>query len=384
MNQPFTNSFTRHIRTGLFLTFIVFVICCKTEIKEPSPKAIINDGALVKYAKGFDIIQDRMKQKLIINSPYPGADEPISFEVIRQGEPTDGQVKVPLQRVIATSTTHVPMIELLGMSDKLVGFPNLAYICSEKVMDRIEKGMVTDVGNGQEFNMEIIFELHADAVIGSSMGSGDKKYEVIKRRGIPVIYNGEWLEDTPLGRAEWIKFFGVLFDREQMADSIFSDIESRYLETKNLATKVAKKPSLFSGNLYKDQWHLPAGESFKATLYADANTDYIWSDSEGQGSLVLSFESVFEKAKEADLWIGAGYHTSYSTLRDAHKHYENFDAYKEKKIYTFSKRNNGKGGVLYFELAPVRPDIVLKDLVKTAHPELLPGYEPFFLSPLDD
>ena len=384
MKDRYSSLIPTFVQIGFFCFLSIHLTSCNSKQKKLDSKDLVEIKSSVKYAKGFDIVQDDKGKKLVIYSPYPGAETPLIFEIGYEGESQDNKIVVPLKKVIATSTTHIPMMELLGVSDRLVGFPNTQYICSENVMNRVDKGLVTDVGNGQEFNMEIIFALGADAVIGNSMGAGDKKYEVIKRRGIPVIFNGEWLEESPLGRAEWIKFFGVLFDKERQADSLFSDIEARYLEVKDMAHKADSKPRIFSGNLFKDQWHLPAGESFKAKLYDDANMEYIWGDSEGQASLVLSFESVFEKAKDADLWIGAGYHTSYSSLRDAHRHYENFDSFANKRIYTFSKRNNGKGGVLYFELAPVRPDIVLKDLVKTAHPQLLPDYEPFFLSPLDD
>ena len=138
-----------------------------------------------------------------------------------------------------------------------------------------------------------------------------------------------------------------------------------------------------SGVLYKDKWNLPAGESFTAQLYKDANTDYLWKASNGQGSLILSFESVFEKAKNADYWIGSGYYTTLEELKAANMHYQEFETFKTKQIYSFSKRRSDNGGVEYFEFGPLKPHIVLKDLVKVVHPELLPNYEPYFLQRLD-
>jgi iron complex transport system substrate-binding protein len=138
-----------------------------------------------------------------------------------------------------------------------------------------------------------------------------------------------------------------------------------------------------SGVLYKDKWNLPAGQSFTAQLYRDANTEYIWDDTEGQGSLVLSFETVYEKAQLAELWVGSGYYTSMEELNGANAHYSQFKAFKDKEVYSFSKRRSNSGGVEYFELGPLQPHIVLKDLIKVAHPEILPNYEAYFLQKLD-
>ena len=138
-----------------------------------------------------------------------------------------------------------------------------------------------------------------------------------------------------------------------------------------------------SGVLYKDQWNLPAGESFTGRLYRDANLDYIWKDSKGQGSLVLNFESVLDKAKEADFWIGSGIYTRRDDMLEANGHYAEFKAFNTNSVYTFSKRKGAKGGIVYFELGPLQPHVVLKDLIKVTHPDLLPGYEPFYLKRLD-
>jgi iron complex transport system substrate-binding protein len=138
-----------------------------------------------------------------------------------------------------------------------------------------------------------------------------------------------------------------------------------------------------SGILFKDQWNLPAGESFTARLYEDANTSYLWKESKGQGSLVLNFESVLDRAREADFWIGSGIYTSRKDLIEANGHYAEFKAYDQNRIYTFSKRKGDGGGIIYFELGPLQPHVVLKDLIKVTHPDLLPEYEPFFLQPLD-
>ena len=168
-----------------------------------------------------------------------------------------------------------------------------------------------------------------------------------------------------------------------MAQTTIKDIAEKYIIANEKAKQAVHKPTVLTGVLYKDTWSLPAGESFTAQLFKDANTNYLWGETKGQGSLVLSFESVFEKAHNADFWIGSGYFTSLEDLESANEHYKEFKPFKDEKIYTFSKKRGENGGVLYFELAPVQPHIVLQDLIKITHPEILPEYESFFLEPVE-
>ncbi len=190
-------------------------------------------------------------------------------------------------------------------------------------------------------------------------------------------------EESPLGRTEWIKFFGALFDKEKEADSIFKTIEKNYLEAKRKASKAKKKPTIISGGLFKDIWNLPAGESFEATFLKDANTHYLWADSKGKGSLSLNIENVFEKGKDADLWISPSFYGNLEQLKNANAIYPKFKAFQDHNVYTFVNKRGEKGGVIYFELSPSRPDLVLKDLIKIAHPELLTDYELTFFELLE-
>jgi len=362
--------------------------CGQPKNKTPIKSNIASFNSVIKYAKGFDIQVFDSYKKLIIKSPYPGAKNSQEF-IIRTIDEPDKKIDnlvsivVPLKEVIATSTTHIPMLELLREENSLIGFPNTDYISSPRTRERIDKGMIREIGNEQDINTEILISLQPDAVIGFTMGNTSKMYKIIEKNGIPVIFNGEWLEETPLGRAEWLKFFGILFNKDDLADSIFRDIETKYLRAKDKARQAVNKPTVLTGVLYKDKWSLPAGQSFTAQLLKDANTNYLWSKTNGQGSLVLSFESVFEKAKNADFWIGSGYFTTLEDLGSANEHYKEFSPFKKEKIYTFSKKRGQNGGVLYFELAPVQPHIVLQDLIKITHPEILPGYEPFFLEKVE-
>lgn len=365
----------------------LFVLSCqkksKSQTVDDQPEQY---SSSVKYAKGFDLLSYKGYKKLIIKAPYPEAEdqqEIILFDSLNPIESLKQGLQIPLSRVVVTSTTHVPMLEILREEDVLIGFPNTDYISSKKTRKRIEEGLVTDIGNAQDFNTEVLLSLRPEALIAFSMVSGSNMYQKIEKNGIPVIYNGDWLEETPLGRAEWIKFFGALLGKDQMADSIFNKIEESYLEAKNIALKAKLQPTIMSGVLYKDQWNLPAGESFTAQLYKDANTNYLWKESKGQGSLVLGLEAVLAKAENADFWIGSGYYTSLDELKQANAHYQKFNSYSKGSIYSFSSRRSENGGVEYFETGPLYPHIVLKDLIKVTHPELLQEYTPYYLQKLE-
>ncbi|MFY9244052.1 MAG: ABC transporter substrate-binding protein [Polaribacter sp.] len=378
--SSFFRKITRSDISILFaITFVLLFSSCKKEVTRIDKNN--QAKSTIKYAKGFDIVDDNGIKKLIIKSAYQNSEE--VFEYMIQKKKTDRiidykyeVIEVPIQIIVVTSTTHIPMIELLNEETSIIGFPYAKYVSSEKTRQLIDDGKITEIGKESSLNTEILLALQPELVVGYSVSAADKSLTTIQKSGIHVIYNGDWLEETPLGRAEWIKFFGILFDKEKQADSIFKAIETNYLEAKNIALKSTNKPTILSGAIMsKDIWNLPAGESFVAQFLKDANLDYLWQNSEGKGSLSLSFESVFDKAQNADFWIAPGYFASKEQLLSSNQIYAEFNAFKNDKIYTPSTKKGKTGGVIYYELAPTRPDLVLKDLIKITNSVLLPNYE---------
>ena len=362
-------------------TFLIILFSCQIEKIKSDNKS--EENTKINFAKGFQIEDQNEIQKIIIKSPYQNSEEVFEY-LLSRNKNLKKELRIPISRIVVTSTTHIPMIELLNEENSIVGFPNVSYISSQKTRQRVEQGFIKEIGKENLLNTEVLLNLQPDLVLGYSVSTADKSLEIIKKSGIPVIYNGDWLEETPLGRAEWIRFFGVLYDKQKMADSIFKTIETAYLEVKQLALKTSEKPTILSGAVMsKDIWNLPAGESFVAQFLADANLDYLWKNSKGKGSLSLSFESVFERAKEADFWIAPGYFSSKIEMLEHNKLYAEFKAFKKDNIYTSTLKKGKTGGVIYYELATTRPDLVLKDLIKIAHPELLPNYELTFFEKMN-
>ena len=246
----------------------------------------------------------------------------------------------------------------------------------------IDSNAVIDIGHEENINLEKLLELSPDLVVGFSLTANDKVYSNIERLGIPMIYNGDWLEETPLGRAEWLKFFGALLGKEKEADSIFNLIENDYLQAKKAAQKSTKKITVLAGSLYKGVWYVPAGESFKSTFFKDANLLYYWSKTKGIGSLPLSLEVALEKGIQSDFWIGCGLFETKQQMLSSNKHYAQFESFQNGQIYNIAKRKGATNGMIYFELSPVRPDLVLKDIIKITNPNLLPNYTLTFFDPV--
>jgi len=367
---------------GLLCLIVVF-ISCSCESKKAG-LAHENGPVELKYAVGFSVRAEGNIKYVTVNYPYPGATEGYEYLLVPEGEPIPEHddktqvIRTPLKTIVCTSTTHIPLLDYINETDALIGFPTTDYISSEIMRKRIDAGHVTDLGIDKGMNLELLFSLKPELVMSYTMTSDLGQLKKTKELGIPVVINAEYLERHPLGRAEWIKFMALFFNKEKEADSVFNEIEREYLAVQNLVSNVSQRPTVLSGIVYGDVWFMPAGKNYAAHLLQDAGTDYLWKDTDSNGFLELSFESVFEKAKEADLWIGVGSFNSLSEIEASESRYTMFKPFRDKQVYTYNARKGIKGGSEFLELGYLRPDLILKDLVKIAHPDLLPDHKLFF------
>ncbi|MBO2545428.1 ABC transporter substrate-binding protein [Salegentibacter sp. BDJ18] len=375
---------------NLLLLFLVFS-ACKSEQKDKNNGSEIPQNSVeLKHATNFSISDFGNYYILKIETAWPDADKAFTYLLTKEnteipsGLDYDQKVQIPIEKMVVTSTTHIPALEALNEENSLKGFPGLDYISSEKTRKLINAGKIKELGKNENINTEVLIDLDPEVVIGFAIDGNNKTFETIQKTGIPVMYNGDWTEKTPLGKAEWIKFFGVFYDKLDEAEKIFNKIETDYTEAKELAKSAAETPKVLSGAMYKDQWYLPHGNSWQAQFIKDANANYVYAETKGNGSMALSFENVLDKAQDADYWISAGQYTSYTQLLKESQHYEQFEAVQNKNVYSVSLTKGETGGVLYFELGPQRPDLVLKDLVSIFHPELLGDYENMFFKALEE
>lgn len=372
----------------IILLFAVLLITFGCKQQQESKETAITATNIITHASGLEIYRYDGYSIVKVTAPWPDAEKGFTYVMQQKGTTIPDSlsqyttIPVPIKTVVVTSTTHIPSLEMLGVENSLVGFPGTNYISSKKTRARIDASKVREAGANESLNTEVMIDLSPDAVVGFSISGDNKTLSTLEKTGTKVLYNGDWTEQSPLGKAEWIKFFGELYGLQEKADSIFNKIETDYDKAKALAKNANDNPTVLSGAMYQDHWYLPQGGSWGALFMKDAHADYLWADSDGTGSHTLSFETVFDKAQNADYWIGPSQFTSLQEMIDSNPHYGQFKAYQNKQVYTFASKTGATGGLLYYEVAPNRPDLVLKDLVKILHPELLPEHELHFFEKL--
>jgi iron complex transport system substrate-binding protein len=378
------------VTVAIAVLLLAIVGCSK---KNPESQVSIRQGGTMvplKYAKGFAIETDSIYTRLRVKHPFQGAKQALEYLLVPTGAEVPHHssdvtiIRTPIRSIVCTSTTHIPILDYLGVSEALVGFPTTDYISSKETRKLIDEGKVKDLGVDKGMNIELLSSIQPQLVMAYSMNADFGQFKKITELGIPVLINSEYLEQHPLGRAEWIKFVSTLFNKEHEADSIFESIERAYLSTQQLAAAQNHRPTVLSGIMYGDAWFLPGGQNYAATILNDAGFDYLWREDGSHGFLELSFEQVYEKANDADFWIGVGTFQSMNELKGADHRYEKFQAFRSRRIYNYDARKGAKGGNEYLELGYLRPDIILMDLVKISNPTLLPDYELYFHRQLTD
>jgi len=277
-------------------------------------------------------------------------------------------IKIPVKNMVVTSTTHLPALTMLQEENALSGFPGTRYISSPSIRKKIEENKIKETGFQGQLNIETILNLQPELLMLSA-GAENQNIELLKKNGIPVLYNADWLESTPLGRAEWIKVFGLLFDKSRQADSIFKDIEKKYLSVQQAVKTQANKPVVFQGGKFGDKWYVPGGKSYAVKLIQDAGGKYSWDDDKHTGSIGLNYENVLMKLPHADIWLNPGMYNTRLALQKNIPEIQKIPAFKTHKIYTYNLKKGSTGGVLYFEYSNAHPDWVLEDLYHIFYPQ---------------
>lgn len=371
----------------LFTILFSFIGCKKNEKNDTTTD--VNTANSIHYAKSLAINKHEGYTVVTVSNPWPDAVKDFTYILKeKNGIVPDSlkkytEISVPLQSIVVTSTTNVPFLEMLGVEKSLVGFPHTDYISSEKTRALIDAGSVKNVGQNEKLNIEQLIDLSPNLIVTFGIDNNNPSIENLQKSGLKVLIQADWMEQSPLGKAEWIKLYGALFGKEKEADVLFENIVKEYNNA--LALVADKKPTstVLYGSMYQDQWFVARGSSWVAQFMKDAKADYLWKDLEGTGSLGLSFENILDKAKTANFWIASGSFKSLSELETANPHYSQFDAFANKNIYSFEGKLGATGGTIFYELSPARPDLVLKDYIKIFHPELLPNYTLTFAKKLN-
>ena len=339
-------------------------------------------GVTVDYFKNYKVVK--------VLTPWGGTPEPFEYVLVMCGTPapTDPAlakaqvVEVPIKSIVSMSTTYLPHIVSLGVVDTLAGLDAFMFTTLPEVRARIDAKQVYEIGGGGQVNVELVVEKQPDLIM--TFGSGFPEYDAhpkLIEAGLKVALNGDYMETTPLGRAEWGKFIGLFYNLEGKATEIYNAEAAEYNRLKGLVEKVNTRPNVLINAPFDGTWYIPGGASFAAQFIRDAGATYPWADDTSAGSLPLSIEVVLEKAQNTEFWLNPSGYTSLDEMQKADPRFAEFAPFKAGKVFNYTARIIG-GGNDYFETGAAKPSLILADLIAILHPDVLPGHKLYFYQQL--
>lgn len=368
------HSFFKYFYVAAFLV----AISCST----PSEKTIdlfsdLKRDTSIKYAKRFSVSRNRDVILIYLFGNKENFDTTAIYCIYKNVTPTKNIpenitiVKHPCSKIISLSTIYTTMFNQMGLLKNIIAIDNVDYINDKDVIERCTAGKIKEVSKGIEPDLELTISLQPEIIF--TFGMGDPKKDVnpkLAQTKIPVVISLDHKEETPLARAEWIKFFATFVNKESLADSIFKAVEKNYTYLTSIAQTSETIPTVFNDIKYSDVWYMPGGKSYMAQLLNDAHTNYLWKENTQFGSIPLSFEQVYTKAKDAEYWINVSTLKTKKELLKFDSRYEEFTAFKNNKVFNNTKYTNKHGYSTYWETGMIFPDRILSDLILIFHPEL--------------
>jgi len=351
------------------------------------------------YAQGVEVDYFPNYKVVRVTRPWPNAETLFEYVLVQCGTPApEGYdealiLEVPSGKVIALSTTQLPHLTELGLLDQLVGLDSFLYVNTPAVRELIASDALVEVGSGPQINIELVLATDPDLVMSYGVGSPEyDTHPVLLEAGVPVVLNSEWVETTPLGRAEWLKFTALFYNEEAQAEALFQEKVAAYESLQALTADLPASdlptvlPNTFS--TFSEAWNVPGAESFAAAFLRDAGARMILGDApeiQGQtGSVPFDFETVYEEGLEADFWLLGAF--GVNTLEDLlaqDERYVDFRAVAEGRVWNNDARQNENGGNDYWETGVTNPHLILADLIAIFHPDLLPEHEFIFYRPIN-
>ena len=358
------------------LTLIIILQACNNAPKTTVDNTAHNDTVIVKslelkYAKGFSVDYYNNYKKITVYNPWKDNSVYWQYYIVDDStmlKPNKSSkfyvLSNTLNNILQLSGTQVSMFEQLGVLNNVKAIGQRKYLYNKKILSDHK---IIELGSEQNLNTEKLITENINAVFTTGWDKVSDNFVKLTNLGIPIIYSLDWQEQSPLARAEWIKFIACFYNKESMAESYFNSIEKRYNELKNKAQGLKHKPTVFNGNSISGTWYVAGSESYIAQLLKDANAKYIFNDNASKGSVPLSFETVYTRAKDADFWIASG----NSDFTGSDERYKMFKAYSDKNIYLNNNRVNLTGGNDYWESGVIHPELQLQDFINIFHSNLL-------------
>ncbi|WP_456477620.1 ABC transporter substrate-binding protein [Geoglobus ahangari] len=361
------------MKSNLMLVLVIAAALLLTGCAQQEEKPALQ--TTVKYAKNFQLEYHDGYKILKVKQ----GNEWVTYVLYRDKKPdVEGiPVKIPVKRLVVMSSTHIAQLEAINATDSIVGFMwgGRYSIYFEDVKRALEDGRIVDVGSSRAPDYEKILELKPDLVVIYVTPYNEEVKKKLDELGIPYVIDSEWLENDPLGRAEWVKFFAALMDKEEQADRYFDRVEENVLSVKK-AVEGLNSPKLLWCSIYKGKVYVPKGESYVARMAEYANADYLFKDVSGTGSATVTLEELLLRGSEADLMVYSSYRVkSIDDLLGVDSRLSEIKAVKSENVYRISDD--------YWQLGLLYTDVVVKDLAAIAHPEKFPDYEPRFFVKLE-
>ena len=368
----------------LFYVLAILLLCaCGNKTKNETFELAEGSKLGVHHAKGFDVFYEENYKTVIVYNPWSAGEiQQVYFLVADKAieTPTYGvKVVVPVTNIAISSSTHVEFLNLLGELSTIKGActPHLIYNAS--VRSCYADGKIQSLGDAHNVNLEQLLHLNPDVYFVASYNQQDEQAKRLQQSGVNLVYNNEWTESSLLARAEWIKFIAAFYNKESIADSIFSQIERDYLAISAIAQSVEQRPTVMAGGNFKGTWYMPSGSSYMGKLFSDAGADYFYkNDTTTSTSLALNFETVLNNFHDVDVWLNAPT-TTLDALMQMDSRHNLFRSAREGRVYGFYLRTLPDGANDFWESAVARPDLVLKDIIWALHPHLLPNYQPTYI-----
>ncbi|MCH5232682.1 MAG: ABC transporter substrate-binding protein [Muribaculaceae bacterium] len=329
-----------------------------------------------EYSIGFEIKGDENSDNVMItvSNPWQGADDVTKRLYIQKDSVianglNHGVLKNEAKKIACMSSTHIAMLDALGETHRIVAVSGLPFVSNEKIRARGEE--IADIGYDGNIDYEALLAAAPDIVLLYSINSESGLQAKLDELNIPYIYIGDYLEENPLGKAEWVVAIAELVNKREKGIQIYNEICNRYNKLKkDIETHNLSKPKVMLNIPYGDSWFMPPTGSYMADLIEAAGGEYIYKENHTTSSLPIDMEEAFELVANADYWINVGTLTSLDDLKKNYPRFKNADCVLAGKVYNNNKILTEGGGNAFFESGIMNPDLILRDLSTIFHPEL--------------
>ena len=371
--------------SAYIVTWVLLLSACGGGSKTSSLQAE-GDTVRMKYSSLLQIVKHADYTVVTIRNPWDTLKVLHTYLLADREKPLPEHlpegtvVRTPLQKSVIYSSVHCSLWSELDELKGIGGVCGLEYIKLPQIQEGCRNGSIVNVGNSMNPDIERIIDLRPDAILLSPFENSGG-YGRVGKLNIPIIECADYMETSALGRAEWMRLYGLLLGKEAQADSLFAGIEKEYLTlTQQVKSQNLKRPTVISEMKNSSVWYIPGGNSTMGRLYQDAGADYVFAYLSNSGSVPLAFETVFDRGGNADIWLikyNQPQDKTYSELERDYAPYARFKAFQDRKVYGCNTNH-----VPFYEESPFHPELLLKDLIKIFHPELLPDYDLKYFSNL--